>query len=230
MGEVSFAAVGVVLAGGASRRFGRDKAREPYGETTLAGWAALRLQEVVGEVLVADRGRGLLAGFPSITDLASAKDRSFTASPAADQLAGPRVAPGGVPRSPAAGLLGAAQARPGRPLLVLACDLPSVPPELLRHLLRCFLEGNAAGESLHAVVPRHRRGVEPLCALYAPAALDLLGDRVARGELALHSWVEALGSRVSWMGEEEIAPFGAAEEVFRNVNRPADLPPDRSPR
>src|SRR5262245_23173248 len=85
--------VGVILAGGASTRMGRDKALlEIEGETLLAR-AARRLGEVCEEVLVADAGR-----FGGIPD--------------------------GPGRGPAAGLLGAARARPGRALLVLAVDLP----------------------------------------------------------------------------------------------------------
>jgi len=102
------APVGVVLAGGASRRMGRDKALLELAGETLAAAAARRLAAVVAEVVVADRGRGLVPGFPSIAD--------------------------GSGRGPAAALLGAAASRPGRPLLALACDLPRIPAALLQAL------------------------------------------------------------------------------------------------
>ncbi len=102
---------GVVLAGGASRRMGRDKALLMVGGETLAGRAARRLAAVCPEVILADAGRHLLPGLPSVPD--------------------------GPGRGPAAGLLGAAAACPDRPLLVLACDLPRVPVPLLTHIALC---------------------------------------------------------------------------------------------
>lgn len=102
--------VGVVLAGGESRRMGRDKALLPWRGGTLAQHARDRLAAVCAEVVVADRGRGVVAGAHSVADGAGA--------------------------GPAAGLLGAAATSPGRSLLVLACDLPFVPVGLLLALAR----------------------------------------------------------------------------------------------
>lgn len=103
-------AVGVALAGGRSRRMGRDKAN--LAPTFLAGksllhWTIERLSSVCSRHLVADRGRG---DFPnSVND--------------------------GKGRGPLAGLLGAADHAPGRSFLVLACDLPLVPVSALDRLL-----------------------------------------------------------------------------------------------
>jgi molybdopterin-guanine dinucleotide biosynthesis protein A len=102
--------VGVVLAGGESRRMGRDKAILPTARGSLVERAASRLAGVCAEVAVADRGRDLLPGLRSLPD--------------------------GPGSGPAAGLLGAALAFPDRPLLVLACDLPEVPEALLAELAR----------------------------------------------------------------------------------------------
>lgn len=104
--------VGVVLAGGDSRRMGRDKALLRTGGRTWVEDAALRLAEVCPEVVIADRGRRTCPRWPSLPD-------------------GPGA-------GPAAGLLGAAAARSGRELLALACDLPRVPVALLRRLADPF--------------------------------------------------------------------------------------------
>lgn len=101
--------VGLVLAGGRSSRMGRDKATLVLGGRTLARRAADLLGRVCREVVVADRGRGVVPGVPSVED-------------------GPGA-------GPAAGLLGAARTAPGRPLLALACDLPRVPAPLLAELV-----------------------------------------------------------------------------------------------
>lgn len=100
--------VGLVLAGGSSTRMGRDKAMLEVGGVSLIGRAARTLAACCREVLVADGGRGALAGYTSVAD--------------------------GAGRGPAAGILGGAAAAPGRHLLVLACDLPLVPASLLELL------------------------------------------------------------------------------------------------
>ncbi|HET8679150.1 MAG TPA: NTP transferase domain-containing protein, partial [bacterium] len=46
---------GIVLAGGQSRRMGRDKTALPFGGTTLVAWVARRLGSVCGEVVVVAR-------------------------------------------------------------------------------------------------------------------------------------------------------------------------------
>jgi molybdopterin-guanine dinucleotide biosynthesis protein A len=183
--------VGIVLAGGASSRMGRDKARlELPGRragTSLPALAAERLAAVCAEVAVADGGRGLLAGLPSLVD--------------------------GAGRGPAAGILGAAAAYPGRPLLVLACDLPRVPAALLAELAR--------PAPADWVVPRWQGRLEPLCAGYGPAALAALARRVEQGLLALHRLAEeALTLRV--LEGEELARFGDPGEIFLNLNTPED--------
>lgn len=102
--------LGVVLAGGASSRMGTDKALILWRGASLAEHALRRLRAVCREVVVADRGRGVVAGARSVED--------------------------GPGQGPAAALLGAARVAPGRSLLVLACDLPAVPESFLAELVR----------------------------------------------------------------------------------------------
>jgi molybdopterin-guanine dinucleotide biosynthesis protein A len=183
--------LGLVLAGGRSRRFGSDKALEPYRDTHLAGWAAQRLASCTAEVVVADGGKNLVPPYASVAD-------------------GPGA-------GPAAALLGGAAARPGASWLVLACDLPQIPTELLRFLV----EQGASGAE--AVVPYLGSRPEPLCALYGPRALSLLSRRVLAGQLALHSWLEEKEMSLLRLEEKELRRFGDPRELFFNVNRPEDL-------
>lgn len=177
----------MVLAGGASSRMGRDKALLELDGETLAARAVRKLREVCGEVLIADAGRNLLPG----------------------------SVPDGPGEGPAAGILGAALARPGERLLVLAVDLPRVPVALLAEL---------AGSEADLVVPRWAGGLEPLCALYGPAALAALAERVGRGRLDLRTLAETPGLRVRYL--EEIDRPG---ETFANWNRPEDREQALSP-
>lgn len=178
---------GLVLAGGESRRLGEDKAR--LDGAALPSLAAARLAPLCAGVAVADRGRNLVPGRPSLAD--------------------------GAGRGPAAGILGGAAAYPGRPLLVLACDLPQVPPGLLAAL--------ALSSGWDWAVPRWAGGLEPLCALYGPAALAALAARVAAGRLDLHGLAGEDGLAIRFLEEADLRPFGDPAELFFNLNTPPDL-------
>ena len=168
---------------------GRDKARLLLGGESLLERAIDRLREVTPEVLVADGGRSLAPGHQSVED-------------------GPGA-------GPMAGILGAAAERPGQDLLVLACDLPSVPPALLRRL--------AAPIEEDAHVPRWHRGLEPLCALYRPAALAVMTAEASAGRLALHATMRLPELRVRILEGEPLDAFGPPGRVFLNLNTPQDL-------
>ncbi len=191
--------IGTVLAGGAASRMGRDKAGLVLGGETLAAGAARRLAAVCPVVVVADRGRQLVPGLPSLPD--------------------------GPGRGPAAGLLGAARAHPGRPLLALACDLPHVPVALLAELVRIF---DAGGEDW--VVPCWQSRLEPLCALWGPRALASLEARAARGIYTLWSLAGEEDLAVHRIEEDRLTAFGSPEEMFFNVNTPEELETARTRR
>lgn len=180
--------VGVVLAGGDSSRMGRDKAVLELDGEPLASRAARKLSETCSEVVCADGGRNLLSEYESVADVAG--------------------------RGPVAGVLGATLARPGQPLVILACDLPSVPPTVLRALTT--LDGDW-------VVPRWQDHLEPLCALYRGAALARLAARVTRSRFDLHGLAEEQGLDIRFLEEQQLNDHGSPEEMFLNLNRPEDL-------
>jgi molybdopterin-guanine dinucleotide biosynthesis protein A len=179
--------VGVVVAGGASSRFGSDKALAMLDGETLVERALRALREVCEEIVLADAGRGLVGGVDSVPD--------------------------GPGHGPIAAVLGAARHRPGRALLVLACDLPLVPAALLRRIV---------GEPGDWVVPRHAGGLEPLCALYRPPALETLAANQRRGVDALHRLADVVKS-VRYLDADSIADLGDPRHLFANVNTPDDL-------
>ncbi len=154
------------------------------------------LLEIEGETLVAG----------AVRRLAGVCDEVLIAD--AGRLGGIPDGPG---RGPAAGLLGAARARPGRALLVLAVDLPFVPVPLLEEL---------AGSAADLALPDWSGGVEPLCALYGPAALALLEERVGQGRLSLWDLPEEPGLKVCRLGPGE---FGDPARIFLNLNTPKDI-------
>jgi molybdopterin-guanine dinucleotide biosynthesis protein A len=168
---------------------GRDKALLAAAGESLPAAAARRLAPVCAAVALADRGRRLLPGLPSLPD--------------------------GPGRGPAAGILGAAAAYPARRLLVLACDLPRVPEGLLAELA-------GLREDVDWAVPRWAGRVEPLCALYGPAALAALAARVGRGFFALHELAAEPGLAVRYLEGDALARFGPPEDLFLNLNTPED--------
>ena len=196
--------VGVVLAGGEGRRLGRNKAvlRLPgskAGESgpTLVDWAVTRLAAVaaVEEIVVAAGNSG--------TEV-DPVDRGLRVS----------VAPDGPGSGPAAGVLGAARARSDRNLLVLACDLPLVPVDLLSDLA-------ASGADLApaATDPGDPRSMNPTCALWTPPALERLAARVKEGDNRLYPLTRCAGLRVEPV---DAGRFGDPGDVLLNVNTAAD--------
>ena len=195
---------GVVLAGGEGRRLGGNKAvlrlpRSRSGEPgpTLVDWAVTRLAGVaaVEEIVVAAGDFGAEVG---------PVDRGLRVS----------VAPDGPGSGPAAGLLGAARSRPAHRLLVLACDLPLVPVDLLSDLA-----GSDAELAPAALDPGDPRSMNPTCALWTPPALERLAARVETGDNRLYPLTRCADLRVEPVGAGR---FGDPEDVLLNVNTAAD--------
>lgn len=185
--------IGFVVAGGRSRRMGRDKALLPWGEGTLLDHAVQRLRAVCAEVHIlsgpeeryADRG------------LVVHRDLLQDAGPLAGVHAG--LAALTTPRA-----LG----------LFLAIDLPLVPVALLRALREAALGHDAA-------VPKGDVGPQPLCAAYRATCRAAIESRLAQGERRVTSfWADV---RVRELGDLELSAFGNPQRLFLNVNEPGDL-------
>jgi molybdopterin-guanine dinucleotide biosynthesis protein A len=146
-------AVGFVVAGGASRRMGRDKALLPWGQATLLDHAVARLREVCAEVRI------LCGPKPRYAERGVALELDVV------EHAG---ALGGV-------LSGLRRLKPRGAGVFLAVDLPLVTPALLSHLLRL-------GEGFDAVVPRSPDGPEPLCAIYRESCRPAIERTLAAGD------------------------------------------------
>lgn len=92
--------IGVVLAGGESKRMGRDKALIEVGGRSMIEWVAEALGGACEQVVVSGRPDG--HGYPTLPD------------------------PYGTHRGPLAGLVAALEAFPGRALALVAVDQPWV--------------------------------------------------------------------------------------------------------
>ena len=152
----------VILAGGESRRMGRDKARLVVrGQSLLLRAVTTARRAGAAEVFVSGREGG------DYTD--SKCPVLFDAKPGLGPL-------GGIERA----LNEAASPL----LLVLAVDLPQVTPVFLRKLIsRCTAD--------NGVVPRCRDELEPLVAAYPKHCLALVREALAQGQLAARDFAEA---------------------------------------
>ena len=188
-------ALGAVLVGGESRRFGSDKAEAVVGGLTLVERAVGILSEAADPVVVVG-GDPDPAGRPGRAHL---RDRRRGKGP----LAGVEAALLEARRLDRAGVV------------VLACDMPLVPPRLVALLL------DEAGGT-QAVVPASPGPLdaEPLCAYYALSILPAVQEALTSGEPSMRSLLSQ--ARVRRVPEERLAAFGEAETLFLNVNTPRD--------
>lgn len=176
--------VGAVLAGGAGRRLGGAKpgamlAGRPLLEYPLAALRA-ELEEVA---IVAKAGTPLPGLVPEVFVWLEPDE----------------------PRHPLAGVVEALRRAGGRPVVVLACDLPLVTGALVRDLLAVDAGGAPA------VVARADGRLQPLCARYEPQALDRLSRFDPGGRVV--EQVQALGP----------ALLDVDAALLRNVNDAAQL-------
>ena len=109
----------------------------------------------------------------------------------------------------------AALVHAGTPVIAVAWDMPFVPTGLLRAL-------RDAGTGADAAVPESdsRRGVEPLCAYYAPACASAIEARIARGDRRVVAFYDDV--LVARLSAEEVAQFGDPALLFMNVNTPEE--------
>ncbi len=147
---------GLVLAGGESRRMGRDKAALEIAGRSLLARAADELIAVVPDVHVSvrpgQRDESLRAKYSLIED-------ELTSC------------------GPAAGILAAHSLHPDRAWLVVACDMPL----LSRLLLQRLLDSRAPDHEATAWLSADKSGPEPLCAIYEPATLAAFLAHVREG-------------------------------------------------
>ena len=116
-------------------------------------------------------------------------------------------------RGSAVGVYTAILASPTDRVLCLACDMPFVTPDVLRRLV----EGSTGYD---VFVPRHDPYFQPLCAVYAKSAADAFEPFLAEGGRRIYSVYEQVNTGYLEVGDGR---FGDPDDLFMNVNTPADL-------
>lgn len=185
------------MAGGESRRMGRDKATLVVGGEPLWRKQVRTLRE---------------AGFEEIMIARGSHDPIGTGEPGLIEV---RDAVPGC--GPLGGLAGSLQRVSTRWLLVLAVDLPLMPARFLREMI-AMTETDERGRGLVPVVDGEW---EPLAAIYVAESTSVCASEALRSHaLSMRELVKqlvSLGCIREWEVPKESRDF------FRNVNTPEDL-------
>ena len=186
---------GIVLAGGMSRRLGRNKALEPLDGEPLIKMVLGRLGRVTDDTVVVvdvkERAREL--PLPDSTRVA------VDAYPGKGSLGG--IFTG----------LSAAATDWG---IVVACDMPFLNHELLRYMLSL-----RAGAD--AVVPVLQDRPEPTHSIYAKTCLPHMQSRLDADDLKIARFFDQV--KVRFVSEEEVDRLDPEHLSFFNINTQQDL-------
>jgi molybdopterin-guanine dinucleotide biosynthesis protein A len=183
---------GIVLAGGASSRMGRNKAFLRLDDQMLIEVVIERIAQVCAEVLVVASDVKPYAGLGVPT--------------VADRYRGIGVL---------GGLHAGLEAATYDLALVVGCDMPFLNPDLL-----WAFAGWAKG--FDVVVLRHgeQQYVEPLHAAYRRSCLPAIEAVIREKRRRIVSFFPQI--RVRYVTPEDIAPFDSRLRSFRNVNTPEE--------
>lgn len=197
---------GVILAGGGATRFGgAPKGLERVDGRRIIDRVAAALREVTDELLLVANAPDASAWLPGVRTVRDLREGAG-----------------------ALGGLHSALTHASEPIVLVAWDMPFVSAALLGELRRL---GDSAIAHTDAVLPESdgsRRGVEPLCAWYAPACLPAVERCLDAGDLRVVGFHDAV--QVTRMPIERVRDFGDPARLFSNVNTRADLAAVDGPR
>jgi molybdenum cofactor guanylyltransferase len=199
---------GYVLAGGASRRFGRDKALvELRGKPLLVRTLAAVDEALSREELACE------------TVVVGAEDKYHTIRAVCLEDRWPGEGPlGGIVTA----LLHTRETAPDRDWnLVVSCDMPFLTGVWLR-----FLAERAAGSDAQVVLAHSEQGPEPLCACWRTDATEMLQEAFERGVRKVTAGIALLRAEV--LDEVQWKRFDSGGRLFWNMNTVADYEEARS--
>ena len=190
--------VGVILAGGGATRFGgKPKGLELVDGVRIIDRVAATLRGAADELLLVANDPGANEWLPGVRTVADVRRGEGALG----------------------GLHAALSHAGGHAVLVAAWDMPYLSEGLLRAL-------RAEGErGFEAVLPESEssgRGVEPLCAWYAPTCLAAIERRLDAKDRRVVSFFADV--RTAHLAAAEVSQYGDPARIFFNVNRPDDLP------
>ncbi len=214
MDDVSLSQVsGIIVAGGASRRMGRDKAFIDFDGVPLIARVLERVQPLCTEVTIVANDQPAYAqfGVPVIGDL----------YPGKGSLGGTY-----------SGVLAARE----QYVLAVACDMPFLNTELLKYLISLAPQFDVViprAADLVTKTPRAEKlrkrqrllakqvDLQPMHAVYAKTCLPAMEARIREGDLRLIGFHDDV--RVHVVEPAEVDRFDPQHLSFFNANTPEDL-------
>jgi molybdenum cofactor guanylyltransferase len=195
-GKRDAGAAGYILAGGGSRRFGRDKALVEVGGFPM-------LQRMIG----------LLQSVAKNVKVVGAREKYA-------QFEKEMVSDGWPGEGPLGGIITALQdsaleAERSEWNLIVSCDMPFLTAEWL-----AFLCQRAAKSGAQVVVPHSMHGPEPLCACYRTDAAGALRAAFESGVRKVTHGLQYVTTEV--LDEADWKRFDSAGRLFWNMNTAAD--------
>ena len=185
----------VILAGGMSRRLGRDKALEPFEGEPLVQRVISRMRQVGRSLRVVVNHPERAAELDLPDDIHAATDRY----PGMGSLGG---------------ILTGLMAAPTEWSTFCACDMPFLSPRLYQHLL-------SQRQGYDAVVPVIDDRPEPTHAVYSRACIEPIRKRVIAQDLKISSFFGDV--RVRLVPEDEVRLLDPDLRSFFNINTEKDL-------
>jgi molybdopterin-guanine dinucleotide biosynthesis protein A len=182
----------IVLAGGQSKRLGRDKA----------------LLEVQGQPLVSRTVQKLAALSDDLLVVTSDPARYAPLRLPARLVADERPGVGSL-----MGVYSGLRAARHTHALAVACDMPLLNLSLLRYMV-------PLAEGYDVVIPRLGEFTEPLHAIYGKSCLPFMAELLERGRRQIVAFFDRV--RVRYVEEGEIERFDPRHLSFVNVNTPGD--------
>ncbi|MCH9039299.1 MAG: molybdenum cofactor guanylyltransferase [Chloroflexi bacterium] len=193
-------ASGIVLAGGRSRRLGRAKALEPFQGEPLIRRVIDRLSRITDDLVFVVNDHEQASALPI-----SSRDTDLTYEIVID-----KYPDGGSLGGIYTGLLAANS----QWAFVVACDMPFLNVELMRHML-------SMRDGQDVVVPRTDGYPEPTHALYNKSCLPFIEKRLKRDDLKIARFFDEI--RVRFLEEAEVRGLDGDLLSFFNVNTQDDL-------
>jgi len=192
---------GYVLSGGASSRFGRDKALVRFGAIPLLFEIVQLAQTCTSEVAV-------VAGAQNYADLGGNFEIIEDRWPGEGPLGGIITALQHTAATDASAEWN----------LILSCDMPFLTAEWLAFLVE---HARDSDKEIQVILPHSAHGPEPLCACYRTSAAAPLKNVFDRGVRKVTQALKEVRTEV--LDESVWKRFDSAGRLFWNMNTPADF-------
>ncbi len=185
--------MGVLLAGGESRRFGRPKAFAKFNGKTFWEHAIQVLEETTERQLIISH-RGLLRQFET-----ESSHKVITDDPKVEG------------KGPLAGIYSAMNNEKAEWFVFLSCDIPLISAEIIQKLFT-FID-----HEKKIIIPKIEGKYQPLVGIYHHSVFPLVEAQLIKNERKMINFIDQVD--VSFVTEKELQ---VNPLVFSNINSPKD--------